>query len=58
MNELHFLWNENPVKHEVTMVECDLCKNKWVAIRPEGTLKLECKQCGYTANYENVKVGE
>lgn len=57
-NDVSFAWHEQNCKYEVSMVECDLCKNRWVAVRPEGTPKLECNQCGYVANFENIDTDE
>lgn len=40
--------------HEVSKVRCDLCGLKWIAVRPLGVEKLECKQCGNISNFENI----
>lgn len=31
--------------HEASKVKCDLCGKEWVAVRPEGLIKLECPNC-------------
>ena len=41
---------------EVSKVKCDLCGHEWVAVRPEGVLRLECPNCGNIANFENIKI--
>lgn len=40
--------------HEVSKVVCSLCGYKWIAVRPLGTDKLECKQCGNICDFENI----
>lgn len=40
--------------HEVSRVKCDLCGFEWIAVRPAGLDKLECKQCGNIASFENI----
>ena len=40
--------------HEVSKVRCDLCGYEWIAVRPLGVEKLECKQCGNISNFENI----
>lgn len=40
--------------HESSLVKCDLCNHKWVAVRPEGLLKLECPNCNNISTFENL----
>ena len=40
--------------HEVSLVKCDLCGFEWIAVRPLGLDKLECKQCGNMVHFENI----
>lgn len=40
--------------HEVSTVKCDLCGFEWVAVRPLGLDKLECKQCRNMVHFENI----
>lgn len=46
---------ENIIKEktEVSLVKCDTCQYQWVAVRPEGLLKLECPKCGNNCGFEN-----
>ena len=39
--------------HEVSKVECYLCAYEWIAVRPDGTKKLECPLCGNITSFEN-----
>lgn len=39
---------------EASLVECDLCRHRWVAVRPEGLTKLECPMCHNISNFENI----
>lgn len=41
--------------YEVSLVKCDLCGHKWVAVRSPETEKLECPKCGNIVYYENIK---
>ena len=41
--------------HEVSKVKCDLCNHEWVAVRPEGLIKLECPNCGNMVYFENIE---
>lgn len=47
-----FIPNYNP--HEASLVQCDLCNYKWVAVRPQGLKQLECNNCGNMVYFENV----
>jgi len=38
--------------HEVSTVKCDLCGKVWIAVRPEGLVKLECPNCQNIVHYE------
>jgi DNA-directed RNA polymerase subunit RPC12/RpoP len=40
--------------YETSLVECDLCSYKWVAVRPKDTEKLECPNCSNIVHYENI----
>lgn len=40
---------------EVSTVKCDLCSKEWVAVRPEGLIKLECPNCGNMVHFYNVQ---
>jgi len=40
---------------EVSLTACDLCGHKWVAVRPEGLIKLEFPHCGNMVYFENIK---
>ena len=40
--------------HEASEVKCDNCSHKCVAVRPLGTDKLECPNCGNTGYFENI----
>jgi DNA-directed RNA polymerase subunit RPC12/RpoP len=42
--------------YETSLVECDLCSYKWVAVRPKDTDKLECPNCNNIVHYENIKL--
>lgn len=42
------------IKWEISIVRCDLCSYEWVAVRPFGTLKLECSNCKNISNFENI----
>lgn len=37
-----------------SMVMCDLCTHKWVAVRPENTNKLECPNCKNVGGFEDI----
>ena len=39
--------------HEASLVKCDLCNYKWVAVRPLGIEKLECPKCIKLCSFEN-----
>lgn len=41
-------------KYEYSLVQCDLCGHKWVAVRPINTPKLECPNCGNVGYFENI----
>lgn len=41
--------------HEVSKVKCDLCGHEWIAVRPEGLVKLECPNCNNLVSFENVE---
>lgn len=41
--------------HEVSKVECCICKHSWVAVRPKGVERLECPNCKCMVDFENVK---
>ena len=38
--------------HLTTTVVCEHCGNEWVAVFPEGTLWLECGECGEFTRYK------
>jgi len=40
--------------HEAGMVECEICTNKWVAVRPPNLKRLECPMCRNMVRYEAV----
>ena len=42
--------------HEVSNVKCDLCGKEWLAVRPEGIIKLECPNCHNNVNFENISI--
>jgi DNA-directed RNA polymerase subunit RPC12/RpoP len=42
-------------KWEVSMVQCDLCSHRWIAVRPKGLDRLECPNCSNMAMFENIK---
>jgi hypothetical protein len=46
MNNIHDINKNQP--HKLSEVICVECGERWLAIRPEGTLlkELECKICG------------
>ena len=46
----------NEQSYEVSSVKCSICENEWVAVRPLGTEKLECKNCGHNTYFENLGV--
>lgn len=46
---------QESVKWEVSQVKCDLCAHEWVAVRPQGTPKLECPNCSNISHFENIK---
>ena len=55
VNEHHpFDYFEEYDPHEVSKVKCDLCGFEWIAVRPEGLTRLECKQCGNMVHFENI----
>jgi len=39
---------------EISKVQCDICNHIWIAVRPEGLVKLECPHCGIIGFFENV----
>lgn len=41
--------------HECSVVQCDLCNHKWVAVRPIGLTKLECPNCNNLTHFENIQ---
>jgi hypothetical protein len=43
---------------EQSFVECDLCSHRWMAVRPEGTPKLECPNCEQITYFEEVEDDE
>jgi DNA-directed RNA polymerase subunit M/transcription elongation factor TFIIS len=47
---------EKQDQHEASMVKCDLCSYKWVAVRPKGLIKLECPNCGNMVHFENIPI--
>jgi DNA-directed RNA polymerase subunit RPC12/RpoP len=40
--------------YEYSLVQCDLCGHKWVAVRPVDTPKLECPNCGNIGYFEDI----
>lgn len=40
--------------HEASLVQCDLCNHKWVAVRPAGLNTLECPNCNNLTSFENI----
>jgi len=40
--------------HEASKVKCDLCSYEWIAVRPEGLIKLECPNCENMVHFENI----
>lgn len=51
------LENKN-INWEVSEVKCDLCNYKWVAVRPENTIKLECSNCNNVTSFTNIKTNK
>jgi hypothetical protein len=49
---------EDSEQYEYSLVECDLCSHRWVAVRPVGLIKLECPNCGNMVYFENIKTEE
>lgn len=47
--------NESNNPHQVSKVKCDICGYGWIAVRPQGLIKLECPQCGCLGLFENEK---
>lgn len=45
-------------RFEVSLVKCDLCNYKWVAVRDEGLERLECPNCSNIAMFENLLTDE
>ena len=41
--------------YEASIVMCDLCTHKWVAVRPVGTSKLECPNCHRVGGFDEGK---
>ena len=41
--------------YEVSLVKCDLCSYTWVAVRPEGLIKLQCPNCNNISYFTNIK---
>lgn len=37
-------------------VECDICTNKWIAIRPANLTRLECPNCRQMAQFEETEL--
>ena len=35
-------------------VKCDLCVFEWIAVRHKNSERLECKNCGNMAHFEEV----
>lgn len=52
---LEFIDNNETVS-DVSMVQCDLCNHKWVAVRPQGLKELECPNCNNVTTFENIEV--
>lgn len=46
--------NEDGGPWEVSQVKCDLCSYEWTEVRPEGTEKLDCPNCGNIGHFENI----
>lgn len=44
------------MSYETSYVQCDLCTERWVAVRPTGTQKLECPNCENMVTFENIEV--
>ena len=36
------------------MVECDICTNQWLAVRPANLTRLECPNCRQMAQFEEL----
>jgi hypothetical protein len=43
----------NEPTYEVSNVKYDVCNYNWVAVRPEGLIRLECPHCGGMRGFEN-----
>ena len=49
-----FVHSEEKTQWETSLVKCDLCNYQWVAVRPEGLVKLECPNCNNMVHFENM----
>ncbi len=49
------LESEENEPHEASLVECDICKHRWTAVRPEGLEMLECPKCKELRYFNNIK---
>ena len=41
-----------------SIVQCDLCIHKWVAVYHIDIDKIECPNCGNMVNFENVNASQ
>ena len=48
--------SSDKVGYEASLVKCDLCNYKWVAVRIVGLELLQCPNCRNMVNFENVVI--
>lgn len=50
---------QNIKPHEVGKMDCLICNNQWIAVRPLGTTELQCPNCGQMSDVNlNTKSNE
>ena len=54
LNDIARESREQGCRIEVSKVMCSLCGNDWIALRPEGVDKLECKNCKIISTVQRV----
>lgn len=54
LNEIVIQTQDQNCRMQVSKVICSLCGNDWIALRPDGVDKLECKHCKIISTVQRV----
>lgn len=54
LNDIARESQEQNCRMQVSKVMCSVCGNDWIALRPDGVDKLECKHCKIISTVQRV----